>query len=50
MRDEGRSLAAGLRRLVANHHERLGLRVLVVSVMEKAGLNLSGTKRKDERK
>ena len=30
------SLAASLRKQVANHHKRLGLRVLVVSVMEKA--------------
>ncbi len=34
------SLAAGLRKQAANHHERLGLRVLVVSVMEKAKLDL----------
>ena len=39
-RDEGRSLAIGLRRQVANHHKRLGLRALVVSVMEKARLDL----------
>ena len=36
VRDEGRSLAAGLRSQAANHLERLGLRALVVSVKEKA--------------
>ena len=46
----GRSLAAGLRRQAANHRERLWSRVMVVSVTEKAGLILSGRKRKDERK
>ena len=35
VRDEGRSLAAGLRRQAANHRERLGSRALVVSVMAK---------------
>lgn len=35
MRDEGRSLAIGLQEQVANHHERLGSKALVVSVMEK---------------
>jgi len=35
------SLAAGLRKQAANHHKRLGLRVLVVSVMEKARLNFN---------
>lgn len=39
-RDEGRSLAAGLRRQAANHHKRLGLRALVVSVMEMARRDL----------
>jgi len=34
------SLAAGLRKQAANHHKRLGLRALVVSVMEKARLDL----------
>jgi hypothetical protein len=36
VRDEGRSLAAGLRRQAANHLERLGSSALVVSVKEKA--------------
>ena len=49
-RDEGRPLAAGLRRQAANRRKRLWSRVMVVSVTEKAGLNLSGVKRKDERK
>jgi retron-type reverse transcriptase len=35
-RDEGRSLAAGLRRPAANHRKRLGSRASVVSVTEKA--------------
>ena len=35
VRDEGRSLAIGLQEQVANHHERLGSKALVVSVMEK---------------
>jgi hypothetical protein len=35
-RDEGRSLAAGLRRQAANHRKRLGSRAPVVSVTEKA--------------
>jgi hypothetical protein len=50
VRDEGRSLAAGLRRQAANHLERLGLRALVVSVKEKARFDVSGVNRKDERK
>jgi len=33
--DEGRPLAIGLQEQVANHHERLGTKALVVSVMEK---------------
>ena len=49
-RDEGRPLVAGLRRQAANHRKRLWSKVTVVSVTEKAGLNLSGVKRKDERK
>ena len=36
VRDEGRSLGAGLRRQAPNHLERLGLRAPVVSVKEKA--------------
>ena len=39
-RDEGRSLAAGLRRQAANHRERLWLRAMVVRVTEKARLDL----------
>jgi hypothetical protein len=39
VRDEGRPLAAGLRRQAANHLKRLGLRALVVSVQEKAWLD-----------
>jgi transposase InsO family protein len=35
VRDEGRSLAIGLQEQVANHHERLGSKAPVVSVMEK---------------
>ena len=35
-RDEGRSLAAGLRRQAANHRKRLWSRAMVVSVTEKA--------------
>lgn len=35
VRDEGRSLAIGLQAQVANHHERLGSKAPVVSVMEK---------------
>ena len=38
-RDEGRSLAAGLRRQAANHRKRLWSRAMVVSVMEKAKLD-----------
>jgi hypothetical protein len=36
VRDEGRSLGAGLRRQAPNHLERLGSRAPVVSVKEKA--------------
>src|SRR5262249_26860225 len=36
VRDEGRSLGAGLRRQAPNHRERLGSRAPVVSVSEKA--------------
>ena len=39
-RDEGRSLAAGLRRQAANHRKRLWSRAMVVSVTEKARLDL----------
>jgi hypothetical protein len=39
VRDEGRSLAAGLRRQAANHRKRLWSRVMVVSVTEKARLD-----------
>jgi hypothetical protein len=35
VRDEGRSLGAGLRRQAPNHLERLGSRALVVSVQAK---------------
>jgi hypothetical protein len=38
VRDEGRSLGIGLQDQISNHPKRLGLRVLVVSVREKAGL------------
>ena len=38
--DEGRPLAAGLRRQAANHRKRLRLRAMVVSVTEKARLDL----------
>ena len=40
VRDEGRSLAAGLRRQAANHRERLRLRAVVVRVTGKARLDL----------
>jgi hypothetical protein len=33
------SLGAGLRKQASNHHKRLWLRVMVVSVMEKARLD-----------
>ena len=36
VRDEGRPLAAGLRRQAANHRKRRWSRVIVVSVTEKA--------------
>ncbi|TWU22869.1 hypothetical protein Pla52o_24000 [Novipirellula galeiformis] len=40
VRDEGRSLAAGLRRQAANHRKRLWPKAMVVSVTEKARLDL----------
>ena len=40
MRDEGRSLGIGLQDQVPNRLKRLGLRVPVVSVQEKAGREL----------
>jgi hypothetical protein len=39
VRDEGRSLAAGLRRQAANHRKRLWSKATVVSVTEKTGLD-----------
>ena len=51
VRDEGRSLGAGLRRQAPNHRERLGSRALVVSVPAKRhGVTVSGTNRKGDRK
>jgi len=42
--------AIGLQEQVANHHKRLWLRALVVSVMEKASLQMSGVDQEDEYK
>ena len=49
-RDEGRSLEIGMQVQVSNHLKLLWLRVMVVSVKEKARLNWSGMYSGDERK
>lgn len=50
MGDEGRSLGIGLQDLVSNYVELLWLRVMVVSVNEKAASKASCMEWKDERK
>ena len=50
VRDEGRPLGAGIQVQASNHLKLLWLRVMVVSVREKARLNWSGKYSGDERK
>lgn len=48
MGDEGRSFEVGFQDQASNHHKRLALRVLVVSIVEKSGINLKGEGERDE--
>jgi len=43
MRDEGRPLGAGLQDLASNHHKLLWSKAMVVSVVGKGTLKVSGT-------
>lgn len=49
-RDEGRPLEVGLQDLASNHHELLWSKVMVVSVVGKGTIKVSGTDQEDERK
>ena len=50
MKDEGGPLGAGLQEQASNHLKLHWKRAFVVSVEEKAGLDLSGEDQGDERK
>ncbi len=50
MRDEGSPLGVGLHDQASNHLKLLGSKAPVVSVQEKAGLELVGVNREDEHK
>jgi hypothetical protein len=49
-RDEGRPLEVGLQDLASNHHELLWSKAMVVSVVGKGTIKVSGTDQEDERK
>jgi hypothetical protein len=48
MGDAGRSFEVGFQDRASNHHKRFSLRVMVVSIVEKSGINLKGEDERDE--